>query len=76
MVIMEKGNPAGNELVREILAMGISKYKLHKDIGVSDTQVYKWVRGEQSPCQSNYQKLQEYWQYQNKLQRIPKPFGR
>lgn len=75
-IMAEPGIKAGNELVQEILKMGVSKYRLGKDIGVCDTQVYKWVRNEQSPNLENFNKLQAYWQYHDRLKRIPKPFGR
>lgn len=75
-LMAEPGIKAGNDLVQEILKMGVSKYRLSKDLGVCDTQIYKWVRGEASPNRLNFSKLQEYWQYHDRLKRIPKPFGR
>lgn len=74
--MVQPGIKAGNDLVREILAMGISKYRLAKDLGLSDTTVNNWVSGENSPSLSNFNRLQDYRNYNERIQRIPKPFGR
>ena len=71
MVIMaEKGNPAGNDLVKEILAMGVSKYRMAKQMKVSETQIYNWVKGVCSPSQKNFNRLQDYRYWLDKHNRI------
>ncbi|MBX4189750.1 hypothetical protein KW791_00410 [Candidatus Parcubacteria bacterium] len=78
----EAGIEAGNELVMEILKMRqengrpMSKYRLAKDLTVSDTAVDKWVKGESSPLLENFNKLQDYRAYLERISRIKKPFGR
>ena len=75
------GNRTGNELVREILKVQVngkrvSKYRLAKDLGVSDTCVDKWVDDESAPLPDNFNKLQDYLTYVQRLSKIQSPFRR
>ena len=83
MVIMaEKGNERGNALVLDILKMKredgkkMSQYLLARRLSVSDNAVYKWVKGQASPNESNFKNLREFHLYLDRIQRIFKPFQR
>lgn len=70
----EKGVDAGIDLAREILEYkGVSKYRLAKDLGVSDTQIYNWIRGVHAPSVKNYRKLKRYKDYLLDLNKVVKP---
>jgi len=73
MIIMaEQGYKEGNQLVKEILEMGVvSKYRMAKDLEVSDTQIYNWLKGYSSPNEKNYLKLMDYRLYCQKLRARP-----
>lgn len=51
------GNKEGNSIVRQLLAMGVSQYRIAKDLPVSREQVKKWLRGYSSPNDENLSKL-------------------
>ena len=73
MVLMEEGIKAGNELVKEILLMGVvSKYRMARDLGVEDATIYNWLKGLSSPNIKNYLKLKNYRLYAEKLKNLPR----
>lgn len=57
---MEQGNREGNAIVRQLLAYGVSQYRIHKDLPVSREQVKKWVRNYASPNDENLAKLRTF----------------
>lgn len=68
---MKKGIQAGNDLVREILALKVvSLYKMAKDLGVNRQTVYNWKYGHCSPEEHNYMRIKDYRLYVSKLQMI------
>ena len=67
---MKKGYRAGNDLVKEILALGVSKYRMAKDLKVERQTVYNWYYGHFSPDEHNYSRLKEYLLYWEKKSRI------
>jgi hypothetical protein len=68
---MKKGYRAGNDLVREILAMGVvSKYRMAKDLGVERQTVYNWLEGIFSPDERNYSRLKDYRLYVEKKAQV------
>jgi len=70
---MKKGYKAGNDLVREILEMGVvSKYQMAKDLKVERQTIYNWYYGYFSPDEKNYSRLKDYRLYVDKLKRMPR----
>lgn len=52
----------GNDLVREILSWGVvSRWKMHKDIGVQDKTIQNWVRDIHEPSEENLEKIKLYY---------------
>lgn len=71
MVMATAGYKEGNDIVKQILDMRVvSKYRMARDLGVSGTQVYNWLRGVCSPSEKNYQKLLDYRLYVSRKQSV------
>lgn len=68
---MKKGYQAGNELVKEILALKVvSKYRMAKDLGVNRQTVYNWIYGYHSPDEAHYTRLKDYRLFVDKLRMV------
>lgn len=75
------GNPVGNRLIKEILEMvvlgrKVSKYKIAKDLNVSETTVDNWVKGSTSPNDRNFNDIQDYHHRMSQLSRYTQNFVR
>lgn len=71
----EAGIKAGNEIAKEIISMGIvSKYRMAREMGISETQLYNWLKDASSPNEKNYLRLKDYRLYVERLKKVPK-FG-
>ena len=51
---IKKDNP-----LAPLLAMGVSRYRIAREMGVSDSTVRKWYRGEGLPNVQNSAKLEQ-----------------
>lgn len=70
MTIMRAGNEEGIQIAKDIVAMGVSKYRACKDLKISDTQFYNWLRGIHAPSEDNYRKLIQYKSYLKRLELV------
>lgn len=69
----EKGLEEGNNLVQKMIQDKlVTKYRLAKDLGVSETTVRDWCKDLKSPSRENYVRLKDYQLYLHKLSRLPK----
>lgn len=66
-------NKEGNAIVRKILALGVSQYRLAKDLPISREQVKKWVRNYSSPNDENLEKLRAFY-YKVRIELNLQPF--
>ena len=90
MVMMEEkyrtvgiapGNPVGNRLIKEILEMTVlgrkvSKYKIAKDLNVSETTVRSWFLGLTCPNDKNFTEIQDYHHRISQMSRLSNPLFR
>lgn len=52
----------GNAIVRKIMALGVSQYRIAKELPVSKEQLRKWVRNWATPNDENTEKLRCYYE--------------